>query len=298
MIDIFVTHYVAPELPGYNDLLVDTCGSIARELREGESRLWVIYSTPSAEHAREIEERLSSARLIRSDSHVQPVLMNMAHEKAKKLGSEFFVCLHNDVRPARGWLRVLAEDLRQAEARYGRANVVMSPRYIPYHFLEPSRLRYPEFWDRIRPPREPKVLDVASMREWCARHGFQFDIDEVVCPTSGASTDDGHMLMMYAGAPEVFDGIGGCDENFVGLNYGDCDWGIRMLMAGKRNMLSQRCLMGHISGMTFYHPEVIRELRSNDHLFIAKWGLDRWRELQDGSIWIRLHREQQARAGR
>lgn len=146
----------------------------------------------------------------------------------------------------------------------------------------------PEIWDRISPEREAKVITVEAMRAFCKQHGFFFDGRHVHCPDRSSTTDDGHMLMMYGAAPEAFDDIGGCDESFTGLNYGDCDWGMRAIAAGKKNVTSQGCLIGHISGLTFFNPEVQRVLGYNDQRFIDKWGEPTFRAMISGEIWPRL----------
>lgn len=297
MVGIYVTHYVRRGLPGYNDMVVECASILQRVMKlDGDAAtLTIVYWTDDEELDADLRARLpAGVDAVRRDSGSQTYLMNQATEIAKQRGDDLFVCLHNDVKPARGWLRNLVTDVRAAEMKYGRGNVIASPRYLPYHWGNPcpAAFKDPAFWDRIRPEVEAKVLSNAAMRAWCDKHGFSFDGDLVHSPRTSFTTDDGHALMMYCAAPNFFDVIGGCDESFVGTNYGDCDWGIRALRAGKKNLISQGALLGHISGLTFFHPTVRSELDDNDNRFIAKWDLSTFRELIDGSIWPRLHREQ------
>ena len=295
MIELYVTHYVTDALPGYNDIAIDCVLNIRSATGDDEIsyRIIVLYWTDSAACELDLWQRMPpDVELVRCESGVQPFLMNQATKKAR--GADLFLCLHNDIRPARGWLRNIVADVRAAEAIHGRGNVIASPRYIPYHWLtpHPDAYKHPEFWARVSPDVEAKVLSRDAMRAWCAQHGFTFNGTHVISPETSYTTDDGHQLMMYCAAPEFFDQIGGCDESFAGLNYGDCDWGIRALQAGKKNLVSQGCLLGHITGLTFFNPEVANKLGDNHERFIAKWGRPLWDELQTGGVWTRLHREQ------
>jgi hypothetical protein len=114
---------------------------------------------------------------------------------------------------------------------------------------------------------------------------------DVACPRLSEITDDGHQLMMFCASPRFFDAVGECDERFLGANYDDCDWGIRALLAGKKNLQSTGALVGHIAGFTFFGPAVLSSLGLNDRIFIDKWGQAVWDEMQTGSLWTRLHRE-------
>ncbi len=301
MIDVYVTHYVTDALAGYTDLVVEQVNWI-REITDGpDYRLTVIFWTDSDACERDLRARMPSwVSLVRSDRgprpDAQPALMNKATDLAKAAGSEVFVQLHNDARVSRGWLRRLVDDVRAGEARYGRGRVIVSPRYIPWHWVDPPPSAYLDasFWNRIRPPAEAKVLSAAAMAAWCRQYGFVFDGRAVESLATAAPTDHGHQLMMYAAAPEFFDTVGPCDESFVGVNYGDCDWGIRAMQAGKKNLQSQGCLIGHISGLTLFNPKCPGSQESNADRFIAKWGPALFAEMQTGALWLRLRREQGA----
>jgi hypothetical protein len=296
-VEIYITHYVTEALPGYNDIAVE-CASDLLETARGsgiQRKIFLLYWTDGAELEADLVDRMPpGVELVRCRSHVQPHLMNEATRLAREHDADYFVCLHNDIRPSIGWLEALVADTRAAEAIHGRANVVVSPRLLPFHWKppHPRALRHPGFWGRIRPEVEAKVLSSNVMGSWCASNGFQWNGRLVVSPEESYTTDDGHQLMMYCASPHFFDEIGGCDETFTGLNYGDCDWGIRALLAGKRNLKSQGSLLGHMSGLTFYNPAISPTMDSNHERFIEKWGPDMFRDLQDGSIWPRLHRAQ------
>lgn len=297
-VDIYVTHYVTRALPGYNDVAVECVLNLAEAARDDDLpyQICLLYWTDDAELEAELRARMPpSVELARCASHVQPHLMNEATRLAREHDADYFVCLHNDIRPSRGWLRNLVGDVCAAETVHGRGNVIATPRYLPWHWKEPhaEAFRHPAFWDRLRPEVEAKVLSPSAMATWCAGYDFAFDGRSVASPARSYTTDDGHQLMMYCTAPSFFDEIGGCDETFTGLSYGDCDWGLRALLAGKRSLTSQGALLGHLSGLTFYHPTVNDKMDDNHERFIAKWGLPLFGELQDGSLWIRLHRAQE-----
>lgn len=296
-VEVYVTHYVTRALSGYNDVAVECLLDLA-EASLGDKappRLFLLYWTDDPALEADLVSRVPrDVDLVRCASHVQPHLMNEATRLAREHGADYFVCLHNDVRPSRGWLDNLVGDVRRAEAVHGRGNVIATPRYLPFHWREPSAqsMSHPAFWDRLRPEACEKVLSPEAMATWCAGYGFRFDGRSVVSPAESYATDDGHQLMMYCAAPSFFDEIGGCDETFTGLCYGDCDWGIRALRAGKKSLTSQGALLGHLEGLTFFHPAVRAALDDNHERFISKWGLPTFEELQDGSIWKKLHRAQ------
>jgi len=297
MIDLYATHYVTDALPGYNDFLIECLRDIQEATRDDgvDYQLTVLYWTDSLPCEADLRARVPDGiELVRRDSGVQPYLMNQATALAKARGAELFLYLHNDIRCSRGWLRNIVSDVRASETRHGRGSSIASPRYLPWHWLPPhvEAYKHPDGWARITPGLEAKALTIEAMRAYCKQHGFEFDGRRVVSPKTSYTTDDGHQLMMYCAAPEFFDEIGGCDESFTGLNYGDCDWGLRALLAGKKNLTSQGCLLGHVSGLTFFNPEVANKLGDNHERFIAKWGRALWDELQTGHVWTRLHREQ------
>jgi GT2 family glycosyltransferase len=92
--------------------------------------------------------------------------------------------------------------------------------------------------------------------------------------------------MMFAASPRFFDTIGGCDETFTGTGMDDQDWGMRVLMAGKKNMTSRNALVGHIAGFTFGAPGQQRP--DNRPIFQAKWGQAIDDEWMSGALWDRL----------
>ena len=204
---------------------------------------------------------------------IQPSLRNKITDLAKqRRDCEAFVLLHNDVRPARGWFQHLIGDWRDAEKKYGQNRVVMSPRLIPYHKRppNPTAVRHPAFWQRLHEGKFTDVLSPVEMAAWCKEFGYAFANDEVICPEKSVAADDGHLLMMYAASPHFFDAVGGCDETFVGTGMDDQDWGMRVLMSGRKNLSSRNALVGHIAGFTFGGPGVSRP--DNRQIFLAKWG--------------------------
>lgn len=300
MIDVYVTHYVTEAIAGYNDLAIDCMHGILETTdRDGiEYQPIVIYYAETQRLADDLIARMPKrVKLVREYRSLQQHLMNRATSLARAREAEFFVCLHNDVRPGPGWLRNLVADLRAAEETYGRGNVVCSPRHPPYHWLEPHEdaRASDQVWSLLRPSVEPKVLSRDAIVDYCTAHGFAFDGRHIVSPPHSFTVDHGHQLMMYAAAPEFFDDIGGCDESFVGVNFGDCDWGIRVLLSDKKNLISQGCLVQHVTGITFNHLDVRQHFDNNDLRFIEKWGVDWFRMLQDGSLWTMLQRLQRER---
>lgn len=303
LIEIYVTHYVTEAIAGYNDLAIDCAHGILETTDRDDVpyQLIFVYYAETQRLADDLIARMPpQVKIVREYCGLQQHLMNRATALARVREAEYFVCLHNDVRPCPGWLRNVVTDLRNAEVIYGRGNVVCSPRHPPYHWLAPHPgARAPwEVWSLLQPEAEPKILTCAQMLGYCMSNGFRFDGRHVLSPNETFTVDHGHQLMMYAAAPEFFDDIGGCDESFVGVNFGDCDWGMRVLLTNKKNLISQGCLIQHIAGITFNNQGVREHFDNNDQRFIQKWGMETFLQLQDGSVWIKLHQEQRDRRER
>jgi hypothetical protein len=288
MIDVFVTHYVSEHALLLNDITADVVREIEVATKTAH-RLTVVGWSETDELWGDLERKLRGdveVELVRNDRpgrpDTQPSQRNKVLDEVRARGDDPFVLIHNDVRPAVGWLDRLVEDLSWAEDRWGPGSSIVAPRYVPFHHLERAR----PAWFGLR---EFKTAE--QMAEWCARWSFPFDGERVVCPTWEPPTDSGHQLMMFAARPSFFDEIGGCDEAFTGSNYDDSEWGMRALMLNKRNLVSNTALMGHIEGLSFGLAGP-RERASNENVFVAKWGQDLFDELNSGRLWARLHEEQ------
>lgn len=300
MIGVYVTHHSTKATAGLADITIDTLHQLRRTMPDASSSLRLVYwtddpATPDdlARRAPHGVELVPNDRPGRPDS--QPSARNKVIEHAHASGCEAFVLLHNDIRPAKGWFDRLVNDWFAAETRWGRHSAIVTPRFIPYHLAErhPDAEIHHDFWTDLR--RWPNVVSGETMAAWCRSNGFAFARDEVKCPSDSQTTDDGHALMMFIASPECFAGTGGvgnCDEQYLGANYDDSDWGIRALLAGKKNLKSTGALIGHIEGLSFYAPKRVLDPVDNAQLFIAKWGRSLFDEMQTGALWQRLHREQ------
>jgi GT2 family glycosyltransferase len=308
MIDIFVTHFIAPELVGFNDILVDEVHTILRTTQGESSRVRVVVNgrpPPTEEAIANIRRRLSSEVDVRVNdrpgrSDIQPSARNKVLSLARESGCKAFVLLHNDVRPARGWFQHLKDDWRQAEKKWGKDRCIVAPRFIPYHLSQPhpSAVENPPFWEAMRSVRRAAVKSTDEMRAWChewRKSGFGFADDEVVCPSTSSTTDDGHILMMFIASPRFFDAVGECDEEYTTANFDDSDWGMRALMVDKKNLKSTGALMGHVEGLTFYTSGFHTVGTDNTQIFIKKWGRPLFDEMHSGELWRRLHHEQRER---
>ena len=299
-VDVFVTHFVTSTTRGLNDMLVEACHELV-ETAVHAHRLTVVAWTDSAACWKDMEARLpAGTRLVRSDrsgrSDLPPSMRNKVVEEARRSGCDLMVLLHNDIRPARGWLLRLVSDIRWAESTWGQGSSLVTPRYVPYHLVKPhdAALRSEAFWSALG--QSASVLTVDGMRRFCAQHGLPLRCERVHCPAYKQPTDDGHQLMMFACRPDYFDAFGLCDEGYTGREYDDCDWGIRALRAGKRNLLSQTAIIGHLEGMTFASRGIVSAgtRETNRDVFLRKWGSAMLDELEAGSLWPRLHHEQDA----
>lgn len=301
MIHVYVTHHVTASVEGINDILVDQLLRMRPETADVRAKIHVVYWTDDSKYTDELRRRIpSDVALVFNDRggrpDTQPSLRNKIIEHARASGCEALVLVHNDVRFARGSLAHWVNDWKKAEERNGRGRAIVSPRYIPYHLTEPygEAVSRSAFWETLR--SNPNVKSAEQMAAWCDPWHWRLGDDrEVRCPKKSSTTDDGHMLMMFAAAPRFFDDVGLCDENFTGLNYDDSDWGIRALKCGKRNLQSTGALLGHVGGLTFgtvvYTEAWQRKASDNAAVFVNKWGQGLFDEMQTGQLWIRLHRE-------
>jgi hypothetical protein len=305
MINVYVTHHVTASLDGINDILIDQLYRMLEVLPKKEDvKIHVVYWTNEPKYTEDLQRRVpSSVNLIFNDRagrpDTQPGLRNkiVDHARSSK-DCEAFLLLHNDVRLPRGFLECLVKDWRKAEKKWGTSKAIVSPRYIPYHLTtpRPEAILREAYWEKLKSNACVKSSD--EMRAWCREWNFSFGDDgEVICPDRSSTTDDGHQLMMFIAGAHFFDDVGPCDEDYSGLNYDDCDWGMRALMKGKRNLQSTGALLGHIASLSFgplvTTPEWLAKAADNGKIFVAKWGQALFDEMQTGHLWQRLHREQE-----
>jgi hypothetical protein len=290
MIQVFMTHYARVGCESLTDVTVEAARQLVR-VTPGFYRLTVLGWTETDALWADLEKKLVPVGVtaVRNDRphrpDTQPSQRNKVLELARASGDEPFVLLHNDVRPAFGWLDRIGRDLEEGERRWGRSSSIVSPRYIPFHKT------YVPVWDAIPDVHMASLKTEAAMAEWCKETGFSFANGSVVCPPWTAFTDDGHQLMMFATRPSFFEAVGECDETFLGANYDDSDWGIRALKAGKRSLVSQSCLMGHAENLSFRYAKEMTPA-DNQATFVAKWGPEVFESLLSGKLWPKLHREQ------
>lgn len=316
-VQVFITHYINEEAIEYNDMLMEQL-YFMEKITDYDHETIVVYYSPdhSGEELvvriRELNEDLDRrgkgpVKLIKNDR--LPDSTFTAINKVIDLAEEggYFVLLHNDVRVSKNWLNNLVIEISMMESRYGKGNVILSPRSIPYHYLqesvEKSEPRYPKVWEHMRNIR----MSTHDMSTWCDKWKFPFKDGVVHSLEPGHVTDDAHILMMFISRKEFFLGgnIDGKDIEGIGYNderyrahgaYSDNDWGITALIKGKKNLKSQTCLMGHIERLSNY-PGVHTAERSklNMNIFIEKWGRNMWDEMQTGQLWTRLHKEQNSK---
>lgn len=300
-IQIFITHYINKDMIELNDVLIDEI-IYMEKITHCPHDIIVVYYCPDGDNSDKIlYDRLpKNIKLVKNDRpgrpDIQPSLRNKIIDMANTTNP--FVLLHNDIRVSIGWLESLVAEIDNAEKRWGKGNVVISPRFIHYHTPYHIRIISDEFsnWSRSYTGR---ILDANKMREWCKQWNFDFDNGNNVHSLNPVSiTDDGHQLMMFISRKEFFvgnnntNGIGYCDESFSGTGYDDNDWGIRALMAGKKNLKSQSSLIGHIEGLSFGHKNIPSNTADNAKIFKKKWGDVIFDEMQTGQLWIRLHQIQ------
>jgi len=290
MVDVFVTHYARTSARQLNAVTADVVREIERAT-DTRHRLTVLGWAEDDETWADLETKLADVpgvRVVRNDRpgrpDTQPSQRNKVLDVARGDGDEPFVLLHNDVRPARGWLDRLSRDLEWCERRWGRGSSLVAPRYVPFHHLRDAS----QVWESVRAPR---FVSADEMARWCGQWGFRYEADRVCCPAWAQPIDDGHQLMMFIARPSFFDAVGPCDETFTGINFDDSEWGMRALMAGKRNLTSQTALVGHIESLSFGAAGPMAPT-DNAQVFITKHGRELFDELDSGRIWPRLHGEQ------
>ena len=308
MIDVYITHFVTKAIVEINDLVVDQLFKMRDTTPSKHVRTVVVTWTDDPSCVDDLRRRAPSGvdvvvndRPGRPDA--QPSMRNKVLDLARASDCEAFVLLHNDVRPARGWLELLTDDWRRAEKRWGKSSSVISPRLIPYHCTAPhptSGVRGDsDLWVN-RLPKGRDSMTTEQIEAWCKSHQsdeVRFRHGEVRCPKSSEIKYDGRELMMFMAGPHFFDAVGGCDEDMTGVNYDDTDWAIRAYQAGKRNLQSRGSLIGHVGAFTLNHAAATPATRpraDNTALFIAKWGRGVWDEMHEGRLWPRLQKDQRS----
>jgi hypothetical protein len=280
LIDIFVTHYSTADCRHLDRLTLDTCREIQHVTPEAHTLTiigWLDDVEATVRLAASLDALGAVLMPLSREMSSQPAVRNAVLREAQARGHAF-VLLHNDVQPAVGWLDRLGEDLAHAEFLWGKGNCLVSPHLVPFYgACAPLALA-------------PEVLTLHEMRTWCKRRGIRMrrESERLECPPWVPATDDGHQLMIFMTRASYFDAVGGCDEAFEGINLDDVDWGMRALLAGKRNLRSRSALVGHVSGGTFGIPAVVDKLAYNLPVFRAKWGEDILQAALDGSIWGRI----------
>lgn len=305
-VQIFITHYVTKNLIELNDILVEEIQYLEHTTKYPHETIVVYYDEDGS--ANELYDRLAGlkVKLIRNDrpgrNDIQPSLRNKVIDIVDN--DSYFVLLHNDIRVTVGWLDNLISDMVKSESIYGNGNVVLTPRYVPYHYIGSKGDKsenenfvgwYPKFWSELE--KNIKCSSLDQIGKQCEKWNIKFDGINVHSPRDCKDnvSDNGHQLMMFISRKKFFDeklgGIGMCDENFIGWGYDDQDWGIRALLAGKKNLQCHGCLIGHIEGLTFYNKNTTPR-GANHQIFIDKWGRAMFDEMQTGQLWIRLHKDQ------
>ena len=306
MIDIYITHFVTRATLEINDLVVDQLFKMRDTTPADLSRTSVVMWTDDPVCLVDLRRRVpSSVAIVMNDRpgrpDAQPSMRNKAIDLARASGCEAFVIIHNDVRPARGWLPLLVDDWRGAEKRWGKRSSVISPRLIPYHVTPPhpeSGVRADsDLWTKKLPTGRDS-MSTEQIEAWCRTQSsdeVRFRHGEVRCPKESKIHYDGRELMIFMASPHFFNDVGGCDETMTGVNYDDTDWAIRAYQAGKRNLQSKGSLIGHVGAFTLNHgasTTADRPRADNAGLFVAKWGRAMWDEMHAGKLWPRLQREQ------
>lgn len=258
---VYVTHYSDPICRPLEQMTVATCAAIQDITRE-EHALTVVGWVDNPDTARGLEMALSClnthAIFCVGDKRrsSQPAVRNAVLRAVKGESNEPFVLLHNDVRPATGWLSRLRADLLSAELLWGEGNCIVSPLF--------------------------ESIELSDLDTWRGE-----------CPPWRPVVDDGHQLMMFATRPSFFDRVGGCDEAFDGMGLDDVDWGMRALLAGKKNLVSQTALVahvGHTQSVSFdaAHPSRRERERlkvKNTQTFAGRWGAGGLQAALRGEVW-------------
>jgi hypothetical protein len=307
MIDIYITHFVTKATLEINDVVVDQLFKMRDTTPADLARTSVVVWSDDPSCVDELRRRVPpDVAVVINDrpgrSDAQPSMRNKVLDLGRTSGCEAFVLLHNDVRPARGWLELLVSDWRWAERRWGKGSSIVSPRLIPYHLTEPhpnAGVRADSSLWTKRLPEGRDVMVTSKIEAWCSsqqKDEARFKHGEVRCPKESKIKYDGRELMIFMAGPQFFEAVGGCDEAMTGVNYDDTDWAIRAYQAGKRNLQSKGSLVGHIGAFTLNGTSASadRPRAANDQLFIAKWGRGIWDEMHAGDLWARLQRAQRA----
>ena len=291
-IQVFITHIVTNDMMETNDILVEEVTFLEKVTDYPHETIVVYYSPENDNSIDDAYDRMpKGVKIVKNDRPGNPYCMPSMRNKVIDLADDYFVLLHNDIRVSVGWLTSLVADLEKAESIY-KDRCVMSPRFVPYHYIPGIiKPKYPEFWKKIS--TKPQFYSIEKMTQWCKEWHFKFKHNMLYSLPPGHITDDGHALMMFISSKKFFKDVGGNDERYIYRRHDDDDWGITALMKGKKDLKSQTSLIGHMVHMTLGHNKFpFFTNKSNEKLFIEKWGRPIFDEMITGKIWIRLHNEQ------
>lgn len=291
MIQVFILHWADDE---YRTPIWFTLRAI-KSIQEKTSEpyeLIVVDNYSSQGAYEELKGQLpEGVELVKNDRSLRSVASG--RNKVLDLASGSFVLLHPDVLVTRGWLRNFRRELEWAE-EYFDAPAVITPTYVPYPL--PSTM-----FNRYKAHYAIQEEKLASFAQAC---GVPFKKNEIICyrPYTGsilrsatAITDDGNQLMIFIASKRFIDVVGPWDESFTARDYDDCDWGIRALMAGCKNLQSHTTFIHHLQGHSYVPSSQLASNFPNQQTFIAKWGQQMLNDLTDGSLWIRLHDQAEKR---
>lgn len=213
-VQIFITHYITKDLIDMNDILVEEIQYL-EYITKYPHEITIVYYD-DGKGINELYDRLpKEVKIVKNDrpgrSDIQPSLRNKVIDLAKD--EKYFVLLHNDIRVTVGWLDNLVNEMRYSEEKYGKGNCVITPRYVPYHYIGSNsersennnfRAKCPDFWNWLRTC--VNCLSIDAMSKWCNKQGFRFDGVNIYSPDTKDChvTDDGHQLMMFMGTKKFF----------------------------------------------------------------------------------------------
>lgn len=292
MIQIFILHWAGEKYRKPIQFTLNAIDSVMRNT-EGDYELIVVdnYSHPDA-----FDEFMglvpTGVRVIKNDRPSRS--LSSGHNKVWSLvESDYFIFLHSDSLATKGYSSSFLENVQWAEKSFGRPAIV-SPRYIWYPFDPP------------KDEADACCLGVGTMSvlktnlaQVCSQYGIPFKDDMVFCPPGASLTDDGHSIIIFATSKKLIETVGEWDEGFLYRDYDDADMGIRVIMSGCKNLVSQSTFIHHVQGSTYLPQIRIGSLMDDSILrsscysqghFIEKWGMDVWNKFFNGAIWPELHK--------
>lgn len=285
-VQISIFHYAEDNQLYFNDVLVMLVNSV-RELTDYPYKLNIVDNQMQPKARKDLESKLPDIEIINVPKHdplCGPAGLNTAIVNNKE---DYLVILHTDLLVSWNWLSCWVQNIINAELKYG-VPCASTCLLLPYPANEGTKNIPWGLSEGCKPENIEKFLNVSNIpcKKWRNL--------PIAISNAGVVTDTGHQLGLYIASKEFWEEVGLHDETMTGT-LDDLDMGIRTLITRCRLLISEKVWLHHIGAL---HQSTGCFLNRDPAPFIRKWGVEVLKKLEDGSLWIALHKKQQEKYGK